>query len=263
MFKFFFGLILVVLSVCTPVQAGTWSRAEPAITRAAYLTGYPAGELAGVASLESGFKAKAVSRQRAKGMFQITPSTYRYLAKKYAKKHGIHNPNPNNPLHSAILGAEYLKEIKAHMSRKLKRPALYEEAYLGYFIGPDRAVTVIKTPGWKDAVAMMPSVASGHKKFFYTKYKRHHSVREFRRAVYNEYRSHVGEYRSVARIAMNKHVKKVRAKKQAIAKIDWQQRCFNSEPPELVVFSTSMILDKCQSAYESRMDGAMDRRRRI
>lgn len=239
MFKFV-TTILLSLVLTGYANAGTWSRAEPAIVKAAYRTNYPVAELAGIASMESGFKAKAVSHSRAKGLMQQVPSTFRYLAKKYGKKHGIVNANPNNPLHSAILGAEYLKEIKADLSKRLKRKATYEEAYLGYYLGPNRAAAVIRAPGWKDAVKFMPSVAAGHKKFFYNG-KRHKSIREFRRAVYAEYNRHVDEYRDVAQIAMKKHVKK----KREVSQIDFTARCISDSSNAQPQFHASMTLEGC------------------
>ena len=260
MFKFV-STILLSLVLTGFAHAGTWTRAEPAIVKAAYATNYPVEMLAGIASMESGFKARAVSSKKAKGLMQQVPSTFRYLEKKYGKKHGIKNANPNNPLHSAIFGAEYLKEIRADLSTRLKRKATYEEAYLGYYLGPNRAAAVIRAAGWKDAVKFMPSVASSHKKFFYNG-KRHKTIREFRRAVYAEYNRHVDEYRDVAQLAMKKHVKK----KRQIANVDFTASCLSETPTaQPQPFHTTMALENCidRTAFGRNVYAINDRRRYI
>ena len=81
-----------------------------AIKRASRATGVNTNVLAGYASLESSFKSKANNPKGAKGLVQITPKTFRYLARTYGPDHGITKANPFNPYHSAVLAAEYIKE---------------------------------------------------------------------------------------------------------------------------------------------------------
>lgn len=161
-----------------------------AIKRASRATGVNTNVLAGYASLESSFKSKANNPKGAKGLVQITPKTFRYLARTYGPDHGITKANPFNPYHSAVLAAEYIKENRQILRDGLGREPTDEECYLAYFISPQKAVSVIQAPPRRDAVRMLGSVAYGHPKYFFTK-RKHNTVSQFRTAVYRDFRKHV------------------------------------------------------------------------
>lgn len=252
--------ILVTMAVLftLPATAGTWSRVEPVITKASYATGIPAATLAGFAYTESRFKSKAVSSSNAKGLFQITPRTWGHLVKTYGKKHGIaKTANPNNPLHSALMGAEYIKENEQILKRALKRKPTDGELYMAYLISPQKAIQIIKAPGWKTAANIVPSAVNGQKRFFYTKHKRKHSVREFRRAVYAEIDGHIDLYKERAMIAKKRYVK---AKKTEVA-IHRVKQCFAEHPAIVPEYDTSILLTNCDPNYASGRLDPYDRRR--
>lgn len=161
-----------------------------AIKRASRAAGVNTNVLAGYASLESSFKSKANNPKGAKGLVQITPKTFRYLARTYGPDHGITKANPFNPYHSAVLAAEYIKENRQILRDGLGREPTDEECYLAYFISPQKAVSVIQAPPKRDAVRMLGSVAYGHPKYFFTK-RKHNTVSQFRTAVYRDFRKHV------------------------------------------------------------------------
>lgn len=251
-------LSMLTVFVSLSANAGTWSRVEPVITKASYATGVPAATLAGFAYTESRFKPKAVSTSNAKGLVQITPRTWRHLVRTYGKKHGIaRNANPYNPLHSALMAGEYINENKAILKRALKRKPTDGELYLAYLISPQKAIQVIKAPGWKVAANIVPGAVKGQKRFFYTKHHRKHSVREFRRAVYAEIDGHIDLYKDRAVIAKKKYVK---AKKTEVAMKQMKQ-CFAEHPAIVPEYENSILLTSCDPNYASGRLDPYDRRR--
>ncbi len=174
-----------------------------AIRKASHATGVSSNVLAGYVSLESNFKANARNPKGAKGLVQITPATFRYLARTYGDNYGIARANPNNPYHSAVLAGAYIQENRQILRDGLGREPTDEECYLAYFISPQKAVKVIHAPPRKDAVRMLGSIAYSHKKYFFSG-RKHNTVSEFRSAVYRDFRKHV----DIGEVAMRQQVNK-------------------------------------------------------
>lgn len=83
-----------------------------AMKRAAEMTGVPEELLWTFAKIESSLNPRAKNPySSATGLFQFLDGTWKEVVTKYGKKYGLtlQNADRYNPLHSAIMGAEYMK----------------------------------------------------------------------------------------------------------------------------------------------------------
>lgn len=155
-----------------------------AIVKAAKATDVDPNMLATFANVESTMNAKA-KNGRVKGLLQFTPGTWKLMAKRHAKKHGIHRPDIYNPYHNALLGAELINDNSAWLEARLKRETSIDEKYLAHFISPYYALKMIRAGGWRAAKDIVPgSFVIGNKRYFYSERGRALSVREFRQLIH-------------------------------------------------------------------------------
>ena len=110
-----------------------------AIEKAAAMTGMPADILYTLSKMESQlFPGASADTSNAVGLFQFIPETWDAMVKKYGAKYGIPaDAKRTNPLYSAILGAEYMKEnyeATKDMAQDMgMEPGL--AIYFGHFLG--------------------------------------------------------------------------------------------------------------------------------
>jgi hypothetical protein len=121
---------------------------QESIKLAAQLTGMDEGLLNRIAQIESSGRANAkASTSSATGLFQFTSATWQSMLKKYA---GVYNippdAKPDNPLYSAILGAQYAKDNLAYLRSKVGDFPIPEDTaiYLAHHYGPAGAVNILK-----------------------------------------------------------------------------------------------------------------------
>lgn len=120
-----------------PDSTGTgWAGNGLLIKEAAKVVGVDPGLGAAVAAKESSLnpnalgKNSAAGNNRAEGLFQFMPGTWRDMLRRHGKKYGIPDNTPaTNAKANALLGLEYLKEGLA------KGDGSAHEGYLGLFLG--------------------------------------------------------------------------------------------------------------------------------
>ncbi|QXN70486.1 putative endolysin [Bacillus phage vB_BspM_AgentSmith] len=100
-----------------------------------------------VAKIESGLDPNAKAKtSSATGLFQFIASTWNEITSKKGEKYGLKTgANIRNPLHNALMGAEYLKGITGGL-KQYNGNGLREDikAYLGHFLGPGGARSILK-----------------------------------------------------------------------------------------------------------------------
>ncbi len=140
------------------------------ILNAAKVTGMDPGTLFTVAKIESNFKVDAKNRiTGATGLFQFTPSTWKWLIKKYPEL-GYTDKDIHNPGRNAIMGAVYLRHMQTTLSKALGRAPTPLELYLGHFLGPTGAIRFIrKYEADPNSVASkaFPAAAKANKNIFF------------------------------------------------------------------------------------------------
>lgn len=140
------------------------------ITRAAKTVGIDPELAFSVSKIESNLKVNAKNRiTGATGLNQITPSTWKFLIKKYPSL-GFTESDINDPQKNAIMGAVYLKQISDTLKKQLGREPSVTEVYLGHFLGPSGAIRFLqglaKNP---EAIAAQafPSAANANPNIFF------------------------------------------------------------------------------------------------
>lgn len=113
---------------------------DKAIREASEATGVPVEVLLTLAKLESSLDPTSSNpNSSAVGLFQFTGPTWKDMIERFGKKYGLtlENANRKDPLHSALLAAEYIKQnshaIRHHESAGLSEGLAY---YLAHFLGP-------------------------------------------------------------------------------------------------------------------------------
>lgn len=112
---------------------------DDAFKEAARMTGVPEQLLWTFAKLESGLNPRAKAKtSSASGLFQFINGTWKSMIGTHGNKYGLNMSNANrfNPLHSALMGAEYMKfnmtYIKGYKELGLD---LGTALYLAHFLG--------------------------------------------------------------------------------------------------------------------------------
>lgn len=169
-----FGLLFLFLITTFQSNAyanTNWNKVKDDISLAAYLTDFPAEELAAVAFVESSFRVKAKSPgSSASGLTQITSPTWAYLLEKYGPDFNIkEGTSPFDPRANSIMAAMYLTEIKDIMSYHLKRETTLIETYLGYKFSPYRAVRMLKSNPNTPLLYFYPEAAERNEAVYYHK----------------------------------------------------------------------------------------------
>lgn len=140
------------------------------ITRAAKTVGIDPELVFSVSKIESNLKVSAKNRiTGATGLNQFTPSTWKFLIKKYPSL-GFTESDINDPQKNALMGAVYLKQISETLNKKLGRKPSVTEVYLGHFLGPSGAIRFLqgmeKNPS-AIASQVFPSAAEANPNIFF------------------------------------------------------------------------------------------------
>jgi hypothetical protein len=151
-------------------QPQSRSSASDYIMMAAQATGQDPSLIYSVAKIESGLNVGAKNKiTNATGLLQITPSTWKFLIKKY-RHLGFTEQDINDPQKNALVGALYLRDISSSLSSALKRSPSPTEVYIGHFLGPTGAIRFLRALRKKPetlASDISPAAAKANIPIFY------------------------------------------------------------------------------------------------
>lgn len=182
-----------------PLPTSNKSREAAMVTLKAVeaMTGVSAFLLATFASIESGFDylVKA-STSSATGWFQFINSTWDGMLKNHAAKYGIPADSSDRKLRkdpriNALMGAEFLKENNAILSRGLGRPATDVDLYAAHFFGAYTALKFLKMDPNSFAGLALTAQAAANPSIFKHKSGMWRTVRE----VYQLFEEKVSKHR--------------------------------------------------------------------
>lgn len=152
------------------IPKGSTEAVASYIRQASSSVGVDANLLFTVAKIESNFKPSAQNKlTKATGLFQILPSTWGYLIKKY-KHLGYTASDINDPAKNAMMGAVYIKSIQDSLGSALGRAPNATETYLGHFLGPSGAARFLRALAENPsavAATMFGRAAKANRNLFY------------------------------------------------------------------------------------------------
>jgi hypothetical protein len=147
-----------------------WDSMKATIVAAAKMAGVDPGMMATFASIESGFNPTAKPpKGSAKGLFQFTNETWQGMLAKYGQKYGIDpNTSPFDPRANALMGAEFLKQNRDYLKRRIGRDPTDTELYAAHFLGAGGAVQMLTAGGNAIAAQINPAAAGNNGSIFYS-----------------------------------------------------------------------------------------------
>ncbi len=189
--------VVLLLSLSGEAFGSTgWKSHADLFAEVSVKTGVAASELAAVAAIESSFrpwvKAKTSS---ATGLFQFTDRTWRVTLESYGAKYGLDKTaDRRDPLANALMGAEYIKENRRVLKKKMGRYASLADVYMAHLIAPRRVAALEDINPNASMVYLYPNLAKYNYNIFYKKDGSARTVKEFKRYIggkvwraYNKY----------------------------------------------------------------------------
>lgn len=186
----------------TMVKAGNYATIRdlggdiPSIIKeAAAVTGISPSLLLTVAQMESSLNPNARPKTKtgygnAAGLFQFMPSTWEEMLRKHGNRYGIPaNASPFDPVASAILGAEYLKEGAKVSKSMLDKELSAADYYMPHFLGPGDVKKFYK--GLREnpngiAAEVLPKPARSNPRIFFDNQGRPRTFSEVYRAIHQK-----------------------------------------------------------------------------
>lgn len=170
-------------------NAKGWNKHRNAIVTAAHRTNQPVDALAAFASIET---TMGLSKDR-KGLFQFVDRTWRDQVRRNGKKYGIRIGTPqSNARANALMAAEYMRENREYLERKIGRPVTLSEIYMAHMLGTYGAEKMLKASNKKLAKNVVRP--GGNSPFFYSK-GRALTVGEFKKRMTVYVEKHASTYR--------------------------------------------------------------------
>lgn len=141
---------------------------ESTINKAAQATGVDQNLLHAIAATESALNPQAQAKtSNAKGLFQITPVTWKTLVKRYGAAMGVKMSDIMDPEANAKMAAALTKENSQKLTKNLGRDITPGEAYIGHFMGAPGATKLLKADDGEIAASLFPKAAKSNRSIFY------------------------------------------------------------------------------------------------
>lgn len=145
-----YRLILVLLmffSVSVRAAVSTHFHSQKQmLAEASILSGVSVNTLATFAALESTFRHRVKNdRSTASGIMQITKGTWVWLTERYGAQYGITaDTSRKDPLANTLMAAEYIKENRRYLRKRLGREPELVDLYNAHFLGPGRVPKLLE-----------------------------------------------------------------------------------------------------------------------
>lgn len=152
-----------------PKGNGTWEAMKDTIIAASRMVGVDEKLMAVMAAIESSFDATAkAGTSSASGLYQFIDGTWKDMIKKYGGKYGIKpGTSRNEPRANALMGAEYIKENVAALTKVLKRPLTDTDIYFAHFLGSGGATKLLTANPDEIGAKILPGPAAANRSIFY------------------------------------------------------------------------------------------------
>jgi hypothetical protein len=152
-----------------PAGGAGYAGIKAMLDAAGKMTGVDPTLLGTFAGIESSWNPSAhAPTSSAGGLFQFINSTWRAMLTKYGSKYGIAPNTPNtDPRASALMGAEFLKENQAYLTKALGRAPTDTELYVAHFLGPAGAKSLLSAPDDAIGAQVAPAAATANQGIFY------------------------------------------------------------------------------------------------
>lgn len=164
-------LFLATLLISAPESHASsgWETHSELFAEVSQKTGIDVRELTAVASLESSFRPHVkASTSSATGLFQFTTRTWRVTLKTYGEKYLLDpSASRKDPYANALMGAEYMKENRRVLKKKLGREPNIVDVYMAHLIAPRRVAALDDINPNAKLAYIYPRIASANKSLFY------------------------------------------------------------------------------------------------
>lgn len=133
-------------------------------------TGVDSNILKAFAGIESSFNPNAkAGTSSAKGLFQFIDGTWGNMIKKYGGKYDLdRSTSPYDPMASALMGAEYIKE-NTKILKSVKDDVGITDLYLGHFLGAGGAKKLLSADANEIAAGILPASAKSNRSIFFNR----------------------------------------------------------------------------------------------
>lgn len=228
--------VALLLSISSEAygKAG-WEYHSDLFAEVSVKTGVDASELAAVAAIESSFRpwVKA-NTSTATGLFQFTNRTWRVTLQSYGAKYGLdETADRRDPMANALMGAEYIKENRRVLKKKMGRYASLADVYMAHLIAPRRVAALEDINPNASMAYLYPNLAKYNYNIFYKKDGTARTVKEFKRYIGGKVWRAYNKYRESAKLAVVEW-KRERDAEQFAAAMEYQESPWNCSKFALV-----------------------------
>lgn len=197
----------------SPAKAG-WDAVKDTLVVASDAVSINIDTLTAFVYMESSFRGAVESKtSTATGLMQITNPTWRHLIRTYGPKHDLpRDVAKTNTVANVILGAEYFKENRKILAKRLGRWPTVLETYFAHKLGPDRAARLIRTSPSVKLVDFYPGAAKANSKVYFVD-GRARTIGEFKRMFANRLSYALNTYGGMA-VAYKDKIKSIENKER-------------------------------------------------
>lgn len=184
----------------------SWKSQASVFAEVAVKTKVDVRELAAIAALESSFRPDvSASTSTAVGLFQFTNRTWRVTLASYGEQYGLTSKaKRTDPMANALMGAEYIKENRRVLRRKLGYDPDLLSVYLAHLLAPRRVALLSKIHPNTYMDKIYPYLATVNHELFYKPNGKPRTVAQFKMNLRNKLDFAYKSYAQVSTAAVKK-----------------------------------------------------------
>lgn len=235
---------LLVLGTSSASHGAGWDQQKMVLANVSLKTGVDVVELASMAALESSFNATAkASTSTAKGLFQFTERTWRVTLETYGSRYSLlPTVSRLDPYANSLMGAEYIKENRRILTKRLNREVTFTDVYMAHVIAPRRVVALDHIPQYVLIAELYPTLAIANKSLFYNEDGKSKTIAEFKLKFKEKVLGAVNQYYHVATTAVNElRSKRAVARFDQLLNLPSRRLCHNGEVETASLIQTALL----------------------